>query len=194
MGASQNNFHLYFLFGSAFSEGVDAGWGKRDQLTGAAEIRPAGVTSIHPSSFPPGSVFIWKLAELKLGNSSVFWSFHQLAGVKFLPKAKDFEKLASLPSIHSSSFPPCSVLLWKLAKTVLTLLILSSARWWKISTISQSLWVGGVTSLPSSHSLSLPPYFIPLTLYFPINLSGWYQGSITPGCLSSLTQFSVLPR
>ena len=72
MGASQNDFHLYFVFGSAFSEGVDAGWGKRDQLTGAAEIRPAGVTSIHPSSFPPGSVFIWKLAELKLGNSSVF--------------------------------------------------------------------------------------------------------------------------
>ena len=77
----------------------------------------ASLPSIHPSSFPPGSVLIWKLAELKLGISSVFWSFHQLAGVKFLPKAKDFEKLASLPSIHSSSFPPCSVLLWKLAET-----------------------------------------------------------------------------
>ena len=34
-----------------------------------------------------------------------------------MPKAKDFEKLASLPSLLPSSFPPCSVLLWKLAKT-----------------------------------------------------------------------------
>ena len=63
MGATQNDFHLYFLFPSVFSEGVDAGWGKRDQLTGAAEIRPAGVTSIHASSFPPGSVLLWRLAE-----------------------------------------------------------------------------------------------------------------------------------
>ena len=71
-----------------------------------------------PSILPPSrQALSFYGGLLKLGISSVFWSFHQLAGVKFLPKAKDFEKLASLPSIHSSSFPPCSVLLWKLAET-----------------------------------------------------------------------------
>ena len=68
MGASQNNFHLYFVFGSAFSEGVDAGWGKRDQLTGAAEIRPAGVTSILP---PSRHALSFYGSLLKLGIGSV---------------------------------------------------------------------------------------------------------------------------
>ena len=148
-----------------------------------------------PSILPPSrQALSFYGGLLKLGISSVFWSFHQLAGVKFLPKAKDFEKLASLPSIHSSSFPPCSVLLWKLAETWDRFCLDSFDPFISSLVIDfyHRLWVGGVTSLPSSHSLSLPPYFIPHALYFPINLSGWYQGSITPGCLSSLTQSSVL--
>ena len=110
MGATQNDFHLYFVFGSAFSEGVDAGWGKRDQLTGAAEIRPAGVTSIHPSSLPPCPVLLWRLVEA--WDRFCLNSFDPFISLLVISSAK-VGGVTSLPSSHSVFpsilYPPCTV-------------------------------------------------------------------------------------